>query len=246
MPCDLKTTLRPVVSRVRRVAYRGATYECPCCLGAFRRLLTTGTPPRPNTVCPACGSMERHRLLALLIRRLRPELASGRVLHFAPEKSVASLFSGAAEYKTTDLEGDVDVHADITDLPFPDESWDLAVCSHVLEHVANDRKALHELRRVLSPSGSVIIMVPQEDGNPVTDEDPNVTDVGERIRRFGQADHVRLYGHDLYQRLEECGFSVVKFCAEDHFSEQELERHRLLKIGGGFNEVMLICTPAAQ
>jgi SAM-dependent methyltransferase len=96
---------------------------------------------------------------------------------------------------------------DITEIGYPADSFDVIFCSHVLEHIPDDRKAMRELCRVLKPGGWALFMVPLKEGN--TEEDPNCTDPRERERRFGQWDHVRIYGMDLVQRLEEAGNTVT-------------------------------------
>jgi SAM-dependent methyltransferase len=220
--------------------YAGRGRECPCCGGQFRRFRPTGQPRRPDTACPYCSSVERHRLLALLIRD-EPDLISGRVLHFAPEAALGQLVHRhASEYVTTDLSAETDVTADITNLPFPDGRWDAVLCSHVLEHVTDDAKAMRELRRVLSPEGKAIILVPRRTGGP-TDEDPAVTDPAARERRFGQHDHVRTYGDDLEDRLRAAGFQRLRRVRPDSFTPEEMLRYRLLPTNDGIEDVLLIC-----
>lgn len=151
-----------------------------------------------------------------------------------------ALKSIAEEYVSTDLEEQADVQADITDLPFPDDRWDVIVCSHVLEHVNDDSSALKELRRVLAPGGRVVFIVPRRLG-AATDEDPSVTDPKERTRRFGQADHVRIYGDDLEQRISAAGFDIMEPLSADHFTDAENERHRLRAINAGSDEAAYLC-----
>ena len=141
----------------------------------------------------------------------------------------------ASEYVTSDISAVADVQADITDLPFPDARWDVVVCSHVLEHVVDDASARRELRRVLSPQGRAIVIVPRRQGVP-TDEDASVTDPDERRRRFGQNDHVRIYGDDLEERLSSAGFTTVEPVSVDDFTEEQVARHRLRA-----GDAVLIC-----
>jgi SAM-dependent methyltransferase len=184
--------------------------------------------------------VERHRLLALLIES-RPELVSGRVLHFAPEQALtAQLRARASEYLTTDLSEHSDVTADIVDLPFPAQRWDTILCSHVLEHVPDDRTAMRELRRVLAADGRAIILVPRVVGVP-TDEDPDIQDPRERERRFGQPDHVRMYGDDLEDRLRSAGFTHIQAVQPSAFSPDQVRRHRLAPTAAGAGDVVLIC-----
>jgi len=95
--------------------------------------------------------------------------------------------------------------ANLTRLPFPDEQYDAIVCNHVLEHVPDDRRAMAELYRVLKPGGWAALLVPMTE--TLTDEDPAASPE-ERKKRFGQEDHVRLYGRDYLDRLREAGFRV--------------------------------------
>jgi SAM-dependent methyltransferase len=130
-----------------------------------------------------------------------------------------------------------DDKVDITDMNcYPSGSFDLIVCSHVLEHVPDDAKAIRELNRVLAPNGSAILMVPILLGLQQTDEDPSVTDVNERWRRFGQDDHVRMYArNDFLQRLQAGGFEVesldaAKFGCEI-FQQCGITEQRVLYVG---------------
>lgn len=178
--------------------------------------------------------------MALMVQA-QPERFGGRVLHFAAEPALVPVFKrGAREYVTTDLEAEhVDVQADITDLPFEDGEWDTIVCSHVLEHVGDDAQAIRELRRVVAPGGTVVVMVPTRPGT-VTDEDPSITDPAERIRRFGQADHVRFYGDDLADRLTAGGFTDLAAVDPGDFPI-EAERCRLEPINAGAVNATYLC-----
>jgi SAM-dependent methyltransferase len=99
---------------------------------------------------------------------------------------------------------------DITDIPLDDGSFDMIVCSHVLEHVPDDRKAMRELFRVLRPGGWAVLQSPLDPARPHTYEDWSITAPQERQRAFGQHDHVRIYGRDYGDRLEEAGFRVER------------------------------------
>jgi SAM-dependent methyltransferase len=177
-------------------------------------------------------------MLALYLPR---STVHGRVLHFAPESMLQRTIGNlATSYVTTDIqEGIADVSADIANLPFADDEWDGIVCSHVLEHVPDDRAAMAELRRVLAPAGTAVIVVPRLAG-AATDEDPSVTDAAERTRRFGQHDHVRLYGEDLEDRLKDAGFARVTTIRVDELPDAD--RHGLRNTIAGPADALICCS----
>lgn len=127
-----------------------------------------------------------------------------------------------AGYLTADLLLPADEKMDITGIQHPDDSFDVVYCSHVLEHVPDDRKAMREFYRVLKPSGWAIFMIPITVDKTV--EDPTITDPQERLRLFGQDDHVRRYGPDFVDRLQEAGFSVTVTSAKGFLSAAEIGR----------------------
>lgn len=152
------------------------------------------------------------------------ESSNKRMLHIAPEKCFEPRFRKqiGSGYLTADLMQPADVKMDITDIQYPDDTFDIVYCSHVLEHVPDDRKAMREFFRVLKPSGWAILMVPISAEKTV--EDPSITDPQERLRLFGQNDHVRRYGPDFVDRLKEAGFNVKSIGPEDFLSAEEIER----------------------
>ncbi|MDQ2830286.1 MAG: methyltransferase domain-containing protein [Chloroflexota bacterium] len=185
---------------------------CPCCGGTFTHFLPHGVHPRPRARCPACGSLERHRLTALYLTH-KTTLFHERlsVLDIAPHPSLLRLFSTLPhlDYLSADLHSPLAmVKTDICDMPFPTDSFDVIVCMHVLEHVPDDRQALRELYRVLKPGGWAIVQVPLVYKQRETLEDPRVTAPEDRERLFGQHDHVRRYGLDYEERLRDAGFAV--------------------------------------
>ncbi len=196
---------------IRTLRYAGGTVGCPCCSRSFREFLPYGEPVRMNALCPRCHSLERHRLLWLFFER-HPELtrAGSRILHIAPESCLAGLFRGLV-YRRADLSASPGVEAmDVMNLPVADGSFDGVICNHVLEHVDDDRRALRELARVLVPGGWAILQHPVDDRRDLTFENPGITAPADRLRVFGQSDHVRIYGRDYYSRLEAAGFLVSR------------------------------------
>lgn len=176
--------------------------------------------------CPDCGASDRERLYALWIdqqikKNFFPRCA--RVIHFAPEAALSGKLKelNQFDYKTADLlRSDVDFKVDIMDMPFDDGYFDFFLCSHVLEHVENDDRAIKELYRITKPGGCGILVAPIITGLKKTLEDPSVTDEAGRWRFYGQDDHVRLYAHDDYvKRIRSHGF-VIEELGENYFGEE--------------------------
>jgi SAM-dependent methyltransferase len=191
--------------------YGGNECSCPCCGGNYRKFVPYMIG-RINPVCPGCGSFARHRLLFLYLKN-RTNIFSDRlrVLHFAPEYWMQNLLRAKPnlDYVSTDLDSPLAMEkADIMNLRYADCSFDVILCSHVLEHVCDDRAALRELFRVLRPGGWAILQVPLDNSREVTFEDPNIVTAQDRELYYWQADHVRLYGRDFKQRVEQAGFQV--------------------------------------
>ncbi|MEM6301880.1 MAG: methyltransferase domain-containing protein [Pseudomonadota bacterium] len=190
---------------------------------------SAGTPPRVEAQCWSCGGLERHRFFALEAERFLATSAEGpsRVLHVAPEECLENIVLGAANHcvQIDLLRDDVDLNADLTRLPFPNETFDAIICNHVLEHVANDKAALKECKRVLKSTGTAILSVPVK--GELTFEDASITSEEDRIHYFGQKDHVRQYGEDFGARLESLDFEVDKKTADDAFTQSEVLRFGL-------------------
>src|SRR5262249_12996211 len=127
---------------------------------------------------------------------------------------------------TADLFAPADLRLDITDMDLPDGSFDLILCSHVLEHVPDDRAAMAEMRRVLAGGGMALVLTPYRPDQPPF-EDPSITSPVDRMVAFGQQDHVRVYGSDLVDRLGEAGFQVEDRTAADLFDRETVERMEL-------------------
>lgn len=226
---------------ITRIAYSGNKRYCPICKGNFRGFQDAGVSPRPNAKCPGCGALERHRLVWRYLEDRTDifQRREMRMLHVAAEPCLASRLRHVvgAGYLTADLIQPADIKMDITDIQFPDDSFDIVYCSHVLEHVPDDRKAMREFHRVLKPTGFALLLVPITVEQTV--EDPSVTDPQERLRLFGQDDHVRRYGRDYIDRLREAGFSVEMIRADDFLTTDEIER---TAVGGSTAGEVFHCT----
>jgi SAM-dependent methyltransferase len=174
-----------------------------------------------------CQALERHRFLALLLRRLAPVIgSSAALLDVAPQPQVRRVLKDlvADGYVGLDLlpGREITVFGDLTKLPFQDGSFDVIMCYHVLEHIPDDRGAMRELARVLAPGGLALVQVPRRP-NAMTVENP-AADEEERIRRFGQADHVRYYGRDFETRLVDNGLRPAVFQPGEVLTEEERAR----------------------
>lgn len=208
--------------RILGIFYTGNNVECPICGHHYKIFLPYGRiNPRSNALCPHCQSLERHRLIWLYLREktefFRKQLD---VLHIAPEACFMAGFEKqhGSRYITADLESPLaKVKMDIHQMPFPDGSFDVVLCNHVLEHVQDDIQAMREIRRVLRPGGWAILQVPFF--HPVPDrtlEDPTIVTPAAREKAFGQDDHVRKYGKDYRERIERSGLKAeaLTFAAE--------------------------------
>jgi SAM-dependent methyltransferase len=207
--------------------------ECNVCGWEGRRF--DSDEWHPFTICPNCRSQVRHRLLVGALAG-QDELSYARiidgrtVLHFAPEPVLHSVLADhAAKYVTADyLRDNVDLRLDISDMQtVRSNSFDVVVACDVLEHVPDDRKAMREIHRILSPDGYAILTVPQKDELAVTYEDNSLVTPEERERAFGQWDHLRIYGDDFAGMLESAGFKVTAV-DETWFPEHAVRRHILL------------------
>lgn len=204
---------------------------CPCCGGHFAEFLPYGNTARPNAKCPKCGSKARHRLLWLYLHEKTNFFSDTlRVLHFAPEKRFKKFFTTLPNltYVGADLRPNrAMVVTDITDAAFKGESFDVILCSHVLEHVTDDRRAMNELFRVLKSGGWAIIQSPTDPGRDQTFEDPEILLPEDRERVFGHSDHVRIYGKDYQSRLEGAGFTVRMDTYARDLEPETIERYGL-------------------
>jgi SAM-dependent methyltransferase len=207
LPRWLKDAL---IGAMNTVLYYGKRRLCPICGKSSRRFLNYGLSLRKDAECGYCGSLERHRFLWVYLSK-KTDLftdSSKKMLHVAPEVCFARRLEKilGENYITADLEKPAKVKMDITHIDFSDQSFDRIYCSHVLEHVLDDKKAMKEFYRVLKPDGWAILLVPITADK--TFEDPTIVDPKERLKAFGQANHVRRYGPDYVDRLREVGFHV--------------------------------------
>lgn len=220
------------VLKVVSIFYKGKKVECPVCDKNFRKFLPYGRKARSNALCPNCLALERHRLMYLYLKnKTNFFTADLKVLHVAPEICFIDKFEALKnlDYITADIESPLaTVKMDIHRIPFEADTFDVAFCNHVMEHVDDDHQAMSELHRVLKPGGWAIIQIPLFHPLPdVTYEDPSITAPGEREKAFGQSDHVRLYGHDYPDRLRKAGFEVTVDKYQEEMDTDEVSKYAL-------------------
>ena len=218
---------------VRGLLFRGNAHDCPVC-GTRIRAFTQGGGSfrrRRRGYCPRCNSKARHRRVWIHCRDEtdlfdRPAI---ELLHVAPKYCLSRRIVRMpnVRYSAVDIVPRplVTMIGDLTDLEVPSERYDAILCVHVLEHIVDDRSAIGEMWRVLRPGGWAVINVPVALDSP-TFEDATLVTPNERRRAFGEADHVRVYGADLIDRLQDVGFEVELYRG-DHLPESVIERHGL-------------------
>ena len=221
--------------------YRGNKFEDPINEITYRKLLPYGRlDSRKNALAPDSMSLERHRLLWLYLKE-KTNFFTDKIkfLHIAPEFCFIKPFKNLSniEYITGDLLSPwADVKMDVHNIPFNDNSFDVIMCNHVLEHVKDDNKVMKEFFRVMKPGGWGIFQVPIDYSNNETLEDPNITSKRDREKYYWQSDHLRLYGLDYGKKLSSVGFNVT----EDDFVKK-LPTDKVIRYALPKDEIIYFC-----
>ena len=265
IPRPILIRLSIVVRPILAFLLKGGRFTDPIDGKSFRMFLPYGYGnQRNNVLSPSTLSLERHRLLWLYLQnetdffqseldsdspvtqnkriKLRKDAETSsalKVLHFAPEQEFYKRFKKQTniEYTTTDLLSPLaDVKADICNLPFEDNAYDIIFCNHVLEHIPDDTKAMQELFRVLKPGGMGIFQIPQDLSRASTFTDDTIVDQKERAKIFGQYDHVRVYGRDYFDKLRSIGFKVIEEDYTHKIAPELVEKYCLAK-----GEIIPVC-----
>ena len=236
MLINLSIFLRPLIY----LFFKGNKFTDPIDGNSYRKFLPYGYgKQRENALSPGTLSLERHRQMWLYLQNETDFFTKKyKVLHIAPEQEFLRKFRKMdnLQYISADLFSPiVDVKADILDLPFEDESFDVIFCNHVLEHIEDDKKAMSELYRVMKKGGWGIFQVPMKNSLEKSYEDFSIKDPKERQKHFGQYDHVRWYGMDYFERLRNCGFQVDANFYSKKFSTAERTKFGLIE-----NEILPI------
>ena len=227
---SISLILRPIL----RILYRGKKFVDPIDGSSYRTFLPYGyNRLRKNALCPGTLSLERHRLLWLYLKRKTKLLEKNiSVLHVAPEIIFIKKFKKITNwnYVSIDLKSPLaDIKANVYNLPFEENYFDLILCNHVLEHIEDDNKALNELHRVIKNKGTLIAQVPLEKNLKKTFENKEIMNPKERNKYYGQYDHVRVYGLDFYTRLAKSGFTPKKIDILKEMSNEEKIKYCLPK-----------------
>ena len=227
--------------RIFSLFLRGNKFEDPINGKTYRKLLPYGRlKPRENAIAPDSLSLERHRLMWLFLKNKTNFFTDNlKFLHIAPEYCFIKIFKGMKnlDYLTADLISPwADVKMDVHDIPFEENTFDVVICNHVLEHVDDADKVMKEFYRVMKSGGWGIFQVPIDYNNSVTIEDRSVTDPRERERLYWQSDHLRLFGRDYGDKLIAAGFKVTESNFINEIDPKLVERYALDK-----NEIVYYC-----
>ncbi len=229
--------LERIKHTIRMFVLRGGNVTCCLCNKKYLTFLPSGDDIKAHARCPGCDSIDRHRQLWLLLEEdIKNAKTPYHILHIAPEKQIGKRLSAMEniEYHAIDkFEKGYQYPAnvqqmDITNLTFDNNYFDLVLCSHILEHIGDDKKALNELLRVLKPNAKGYIIVPYFPELQSTFEDPNAQTPEQRLLAYGQQDHVRKYGPDFKIKLASAGFAVEIIFFEEKYTYEEKVKMGLL------------------
>lgn len=235
----LKQTALPLYLQFRGLYYTGSKVTCPCCKHSFSHFLPLGINRRPGQ-CPRCRSNERDRALWLYMKKNPDFIRAGKkLLHIGPEeifyhyfKNIHGLDYNPADKFAQTFESTYPSdtrYLDIVHMPeIPDNSYDVILCSHVLEYIKEDDAAMRELRRILKPNGSALLQVPVKQGMKETYEDASITSASQRALVFGDPGHIRFYGEDYADKLTAQGFKTDFISFTSLFTSEEIEKYGLI------------------
>ncbi len=195
---------------------------------------------RENAVCPCCGSLDRTRWVYWVLKNYTKILEKEcTAIHFAPEKQIQIKLedSDNCDYYAGDVVRTSNLHKiDVTNIPYADKIADYIIINHVMEHVTDEKRAINELKRILKDDGKIIMSFPIsmkqktfEDSSIISDED--------RVRYYGQKDHVRLYGTDYKERFEQYGLDIKVFSPKDFLTNEDIEKYGLIR-----EDILLVCS----
>lgn len=211
-------------SKIRNfLSYRGGWKNQP----QLMKLLDFTGSDVDNFSCPVCGAHDRERHLRMFMDHLNitSKLKDALVLHFAPEKILSDYISkqNPSLYVKADLfptAPDI-IKMDMLDIPYEKNHFDFIIANHVLEHVNDLPKALSEIHRVLKIGGYAILQTPFSSKLQHTIEDIGINTDTMRLELYGQEDHVRLFGNDIFNTITSVGFASHTITHQKVFSETD-------------------------
>lgn len=212
-----------------RIKGENLPYFCPCCNTYLKQFVSGDFEKRSeryniaryrgmdqNVICPVCGSLPRHRILVSWMNENEEWIEGKNILYFAQEKSIRMwLNRHHIDCTTADLYSKADLKINIEDTGLNDDSYDMIICNHVLEHVSDYKKALRELYRIIRSGGRIILSFPIDPSLTTVYEDNSISSEEERVRHFGQNDHLRIFGSDSTELLESFGFQMTEIRGEN-------------------------------
>lgn len=197
----------------------------------FSQLDIVGGGYRRKVKCPICKANDRIRWLDYVIENKTDiyQNADNVILHIAPERCIEKKIRNVSNYYISgDIqEGKADETVDLTNMLFEEAKFDYVIANHVLEHISDERKAIEEIKRVLKPSGKFLFSMPLCESQDTYESSEKLTEA-DRLKLYGQKDHVRLYGRNTKNHMEGYGLHVDEYIVQDLLSEKEIQRLRLL------------------
>lgn len=243
IPKSWQFKIEPLIRKmVYYLIYKGENTTCLICSAKSKKFIPIAFYNSDDKICPCCGALSRSRAIGEYIRKNFKNI-SQKILDFSPHRSLNDFFKSIFEnYISSDFENQFYAQKsyDITKINEADQSFDLIICLHVLEHILEDKKAIKELNRVLKNDGHLLIQVPLKKGK--TYQDNSIISKQGRLKAFGQEDHVRIYGEDsLPLILNENGFSAKPIDIVKEYNSEEKKLY-----GFSENEVIYVCRKATS
>lgn len=240
VPEDIKFNIKLYYSKLKCYFNKGDTHYCSCCAKSYASFVSYGILPRANAMCPNCFSLERTRLLWLYLKNeIKVESKKLKILHVSPEHIIRERLKKLEniDYVSGDIhKGRADMVLDITKISFPNNYFDVILCSHVLGFIEDEQKALTELRRVCKENHKLIIQTHFNAFSPTADKSKSDTfDQHE----YNENDLLRIHGYDFIEKLEKLNFQVEVIDYAKTFSEEEQKRQ---SFGNGERELLIVCT----
>lgn len=238
IPKSWQFKIEPLIRKmVYYLIYKGGNLTCLICSAKSKKFIPISFYNSDDKICPNCGALSRSRALGEYVRK-NFKNQSEKILDFSPHRSLNDFFSSIFEnYISSDFENQfyAQKNYDITKINESDQSFDLIICFHILEHIIEHKKAIKELKRVLKNDGHLLIQVPLKKGK--TYQDNSIISKQGRLKAFGQEDHVRIYGEDsLPLILNKSGFSAKPIDIVKEYNSEEKKTY-----GFSENEVIYVC-----